>query len=127
MSMIHGLEPDAPVVENAQGGKQSHSPYAFHMLPVNAMFAAAEVAQYGAEKYGETFQSRNFTKIPPEDHVGHCLQHLYAYLAGDDSDDHLAHAIVRAMFAFETNFMRESAKDAVNTTAFQAYLRGVCQ
>lgn len=110
MSTIHGLEPNAPVVENAQGGKQSHSPYAFQLLPVNAMFAAAEVARYGAEKYGETIHNRNFTKIPPEDHVGHCIQHLYAYLAGDTSDNHLAHAIVRAMFAFET----EHQKGAVN-------------
>ena len=33
----------------------------------------------------------------------HAIQHLYAYLAGDTSDDHLAHAILRAMFAFEVN------------------------
>ena len=31
------------------------------------------------------------------------IQHLYAYLAGDTSDDHLAHAILRAMFAFEVD------------------------
>lgn len=36
------------------GGKQSTTPYAFHMLPPNAVFAAAEVARKGAEKYGET-------------------------------------------------------------------------
>lgn len=101
-SVIPGLEPDAPVIENEKGGKQSHSPYGFHLLPVNAMFAAAEVAKYGADKYGETFHSRNYTKIPPEEHVGHCIQHLYAYLAGDHSDNHLAHAIVRAMFAYDT-------------------------
>ena len=35
-------------------GKQSATPYAFHMLPPNAVFAAAEVARQGAEKYGET-------------------------------------------------------------------------
>ena len=33
----------------------------------------------------------------------HAIQHLYAYLAGDTSDDHLAHAILRAMFAFEVD------------------------
>lgn len=65
------------------------------------MFAAARVAKKGADKYDETLHHRNFTKIPAEDHVNHCLQHLYAFLAGDDSDDHLGHAIVRAMFAYE--------------------------
>lgn len=33
--------------------------------------------------------------------MNHVIQHLYAYLAGDDSDDHLSHAILRAMFAYE--------------------------
>lgn len=65
------------------------------------MFAAAQVAHRGAVKYGETFDNRNFVKIPAEDHINHALQHLYAHLAGDRTDDHLGHAIVRAMFAYE--------------------------
>lgn len=67
------------------------------------MFAAAEVAKYGADKYGETIHSRNYTKIPVEEHINHAIQHLYAYLAGDTSDDHLGHAIVRAMFAYDVD------------------------
>lgn len=47
--------------------------------------------------------NRNYKKIPAEEHVNHAIQHLYAYLAGDISDDHLAHAILRTMFAFEVN------------------------
>jgi len=65
------------------------------------MFAAAEVAQYGAEKYGEDFYHRNYTKISAEEHINHAVQHLYAFLAGDATDDHLGHAILRAMFAYE--------------------------
>lgn len=65
------------------------------------MFAAAEVARYGAEKYGETVDDRNYTKIPSADHINHAVQHLFACLAGDTSDDHLGHAIVRCMFAYE--------------------------
>lgn len=99
---VEGVAPDAPITTNAQGGKQSDTPYAFHMLPIGAVFAAAQVAAYGAAKYGETFDSRNYTKIPAQEHINHCIQHLYAYLAGDTQDDHLAHAIVRAMFAYET-------------------------
>lgn len=97
------MSPDTPVVTNEQGGKQSHTPYGFHLLPTSAVFAAAEVAAYGAEKYGETYQDRNYVKIPAEEHVNHCIQHLYAYLAGDTSDDHLGHAIVRAMFAYDVS------------------------
>ncbi len=71
------------------------------------MFAAAMVAQYGAEKYGEDFYHRNYTKIPPEEHINHAIQHLYAFLAGDESDDHLSHAILRAMFAYEVDHERD--------------------
>ena len=35
--------------------------------------------------------------------MNHAIQHLYAYLAGDTSDNHLAHAILRSMFAFEVD------------------------
>ena len=88
-------------------GKQSDTPYAFHLLPLSSIFAAAEVAAYGAKKYGESFDDRNYTKIPVEEHINHCIQHLFAYLAGDPSDDHLGHAIVRAMFAYDVNKRKE--------------------
>ena len=70
---------------------------------MNAVFAAAAVAKYGAEKYGETLLDRNYKKISTEEHVNHAVQHLFAYLAGDESDDHLSHAILRAMFAYEVD------------------------
>lgn len=101
-SLVKGMAPDAPVVTNEQGGKQSDSPYAFHMIPVSSVLAAAEVCAYGAKKYGETIGNRNYTKIPTEEHINHAIAHMYAYLAGDKTDDHLGHAIVRAMFAYDT-------------------------
>ena len=70
---ILGVEPDAPVVENQNGGKQSDTPYGFHMLPPSALFDAAKVAKYGADKYGETFENRNYVKIPSLDHLNHAL------------------------------------------------------
>lgn len=104
------LAPDAPVVMNKNGGKQSDTPYGFHLLPASSIFAAAEVAAYGAKKYGESFGNRNYTKIPATDHVNHALQHLYGYLAGDTSDDHLAHAIVRCLFAYDVDQNEEKEK-----------------
>lgn len=101
-SLVKGVAPDAPVVVNEKGGKQSDSPYAFHMIPVSSILAAAEVCAYGAKKYGETIGNRNYTKIPAEEHINHAIAHMYAYLAGDRTDDHLGHAIVRTMFAYDT-------------------------
>lgn len=98
---IFGVEPDAPVIENNAGGRQSDSPYGFHLLPASALFDAAMVAKYGADKYGETFEDRNYIKIPTVEHLNHAIQHIYAYLAGDTQDDHLGHAIVRLMFAYD--------------------------
>ena len=94
MCVILGVQPDVPTEINETGGRQSSTPYAFHFLPLHALFAAAEVAKYGAEKYGETL-------------LNHAIQHLFAYLAGDESDDHLSHAILRAMFAYEVDHERD--------------------
>lgn len=106
-SLVKGVSPDAPVVTNENGGKQSDTPYAFHMLPTSAIFAAAEVCAYGAKKYGETMNNRNYTKISPEDHINHAVAHLFAHLAGDTQDEHLAHAIVRCLFAYDTERRRK--------------------
>ena len=50
MNVILGVQPDVPIETNAMGGKQSATPYAFHMLPPNAVFAAAEAAKTGRGK-----------------------------------------------------------------------------
>ena len=87
-TLIAGVDPAAPVITNSNGGKQSDTPYGFHLLPPSALFDAAEVAKYGADKYGETFSERNYTKIDTIDHLNHAIQHIYAFLAGDKQDDH---------------------------------------
>jgi len=101
-----------PVCTNKNGGKQSATPYGFQFLPPAAMFAAAEVVLQGAAKYGDTVYERNYKRIPVEDHINHAVQHLFAYLAGDISDDHLSHAIVRCLFAYEVNYMERKAVKA---------------
>ena len=99
--VILGVSPNAPIEENKQGGKQSSLPYDFTPLPTAAVFEAAKVVKQGAEKYGEDFSNRNYTKIPTISHINHAISHLYSYLAGDTSDEHLAHALVRVMFAVD--------------------------
>ena len=51
MNVILGVQPDAPIETNAMGGKQSATPYAFHMLPPNAVFAAADSLASGALQF----------------------------------------------------------------------------
>lgn len=94
---VAGVGRDAPTTVNDAGGKQSHVPYRADLLPARAVLSVAAVLDEGARKYGED----NWRKIPIRDHVNHVLTHLFAHLAGDTSDDHLAHAATRALFALD--------------------------
>lgn len=87
--------PDAPREVNERGGSQSHIPARFDLVDGKAMFAMAQVLHQGAEKYG----ANNWRLIPVEDHLNHLMMHIYAYLSGDRSDEHLSHIMCRAMFA----------------------------
>lgn len=107
------LAPDAPIVTNENGGKQSDTPYGFHLLPISSMFAVAELAATGAKKYGETFDKRNYTKIPAVDHANHAIQHLYAFLAGDKTDDHAVHAALRCLFVIDTKLKEEAENEEI--------------
>lgn len=96
LPVIGGLGPDAPIVENEQGGKQSFVPYRFDKLDFGAMFQLAAVLHSGVERYGE---DENWRKITKEGHLNHALTHIFAELNGDTQDDHLSHAFCRLMFA----------------------------
>lgn len=96
MNIIEGVGPDAPTVVNEHGGKQSQVLYRFDLVDPIAMFEMTKVLKKGADKYGK---DENWRKIPVKDHLNHLLIHVYAYLAGDTQDDHLSHALCRAMFA----------------------------
>lgn len=92
---IEGVGPDVPVETNELGGGQSSVPYRFDLVDGHAMFAMTGVLYEGAKKYG----ANNWRAIPIEDHLNHLIMHAYAWLAGDESDDHLSHIMCRAMFA----------------------------
>ena len=94
-TVIPGVGPDAPPTVNERGGKQSYSPYRFDLLDPKAMLRLAAIAGRGAAKYGVD----NWRKLDINDNINHALVHLYAYLAGDKQDDHLAHALCRVLFA----------------------------
>jgi len=103
---VAGVGADAPTTVNAHGGKQSASPYRSDLLPPHALLAVAAVLKHGADKYGEN----NWHAIPVADNLNHALTHLYAYAAGDGSDDHLEHAATRILFALDQKRSGREAK-----------------
>jgi hypothetical protein len=85
------------VVTNEKGAAQSHTPCRFDLMPPVALFEIAKVLGEGAEKYGVG----NWENIEVNDHLNHAIQHVYGYLMGDKTEEHLGHAICRLMFALE--------------------------
>lgn len=82
-------------VKNANGGKQSYLGVRCDLLPEYGVLEVSKVLHRGAEKYGED----NWKQITTDEHVNHCLTHLFLYLSGDSSEDHLSNAACRALMA----------------------------
>jgi hypothetical protein len=61
------------------------------------MMSVSQVLAAGAAKYGED----NWRLIDVRDHVNHCLSHLFKFLQGDTTDDHLRNAACRALMALD--------------------------
>lgn len=93
--VIRGVSTSAPIITNEKGAKQSDSPYRLDLVDPKALLAIGAVLKEGAAKYGE----ENWRGIDLNDHINHALVHIYAYLAGDTSDDHIEHAATRMIFA----------------------------
>jgi len=61
----------------------------FDLITPIGLRRLAETCAEGARKYGD----HNWTRgIPASVMLNHAIRHIYLYLAGDDSEDHLAHA-----------------------------------
>lgn len=94
-NVVAGVGKDEPIVINEDGGGQSRTLYDFTLADPKAMFEMTKVLKEGADKYG----AENWRLISIADHLNHLLVHVYAYLAGDKSDEHLSHIMCRALFA----------------------------
>lgn len=95
--VIPGVGPDSPTVVNERGGKQSRDLYRLDLVPQRGLLAVGKVLAEGAEKYGVD----NWRKIDRWSHLNKALIHVYAYLAGDRTDEHLEHAACRLLMALD--------------------------
>ncbi len=98
MPNIEGVGPDEPKIVHENGAGESLSPYRFDLLPAMALADVAKVMAAGAEKYGVD----NWKALPPESHLNHAMQHIFAYIAGDTQEgnviEHARHAATRILF-----------------------------
>ena len=83
------------ITTNDKGGKQSHIPARYDLLPPEAMEAVAEILHEGAQKYSDN----NWRNISRRLHINHALNHIFQYARGDTSEQHLKHAATRLLFA----------------------------
>jgi hypothetical protein len=63
---------------------------------------------HGAEKYG----AHNWEKGFPLDSIlNHALVHIYRYLSGDRTEDHLGHAAANLLMACHTEEVSNGVED----------------
>jgi hypothetical protein len=80
---------------NAQGGKHSFTLARYDAVPPVVLRLLAQCNGFGLRKYG----LHNWKKIPLEEHIGHAMNHLVEWSAGDRSEPHLVNALTRVAFA----------------------------
>lgn len=89
-----GLRPD---------GLASPVSYRFDLIPAHALMKMAEVMEEG---HRTGHKDHGWTKMSVDDLLNHAIGHIVQYMQGvKDGEDHLSHAMVRLMMAWEVDRM----------------------
>jgi hypothetical protein len=102
-NIYSGASANAPITTDSTGASQSATSLRFDLIPAIELAEIAKVLAEGEVKYPSRDGVPNWHGISTNDHLNHALQHIYAYLGGDRSDSHLAHAATRLIFAMFTS------------------------
>ena len=105
---MKGLSDAAAVVTNEAGGIQHSRPYRSEALFFRALLAISHVRHEAIVERG--YPDDNYRLIPAREHIGRALTHLFAWMIGDTSNDHLAHAATRVLMALEIELEKEDIK-----------------
>jgi hypothetical protein len=84
------------VAEYQTGVKRSALNVRYDLLTPVGLRRVAEAAHEGAVKYGEFNCEKG---LPISVYLNHALNHIFLYLGGDRSEDHLGHAAWGLLFA----------------------------
>lgn len=96
---MHGLDDNQKIKVNDNGGKEHERPFRSQALFFKALLAISGVRYDAVVNKG--YEDDNYKKIDKYQHLGRCLTHLFAYMSGDKSNDHLSHAATRLLMALE--------------------------
>jgi hypothetical protein len=83
------------IVTNDRGGSQSNIGVRYDLIPGSVIREIALILSAGAERYGDD----NWKLIPARDHINHAINHLFLWLDGDRTENHLGNAACRYLFA----------------------------
>lgn len=97
--MPEGLSNNAEIGTNEKGGKQHKRPFKSEALFFKELLKLSALRYEACTVNG--YADENYKLIPKNEHIGRALTHIFAYMAGDRSNDHLTHAACRVLMALE--------------------------
>lgn len=95
------IEKEEFVSENKRDPKYYCHTYRSEWIPPRAILALSHIRWEYSELYGDG--ENNYKLVSTKEHVGVAITHLFAWLAGDVSSEHLEYALESIAFAVETD------------------------